>query len=308
MDVVGVGRAVMDYCLLVESYPSVDEKTVALDRFYGSGSPVPNALCALAGWGHETSFVGAVGGDHEGRLFEEDIQSYGVGSEHLVIREQEATPRAFLWVEKTNGRRTIVLDRDIAPLSSGELPLPLLQTSRFLLIDGVEADTAIDAAKVVRAAGGQVMLDAGNVRDRMEEQITLTDWLIVPITFIRAWFGGVDLFQAARDLRELGPKAVVITNGAAGCVAAWDEGVQWFQSYPVKTVDTTGAGDLFHAGFIYGLSQGWGMHDCIRWASAAGALATTALGGRGCLPSKDQVERLLRDAGDGLDAWKGQDG
>lgn len=308
MAIAGVGRAVMDYSLLVKSYPSVDEKTVALDRFYGSGSPVPNALCALASWGQQCAFTGVVGDDPEGSRFQQDISAYGVDAEYLHVRKQEATPRAFIWVEKSSGRRTIVLDRDIAPLSSGELPLSLLQSSHFLLIDGVEADAAIEAAKVVRSMGGQVMLDAGNVRDRMEEQITLADWLIVPITFIRAWFGGVDLFQAARDLRELGPKAVVITNGAAGCVAAWSEDVRWFQAYPVKSVDTTGAGDLFHAGFLHGVSQGWQVPDCVRWASAAGALATTALGGRGCLPSKDEVERLLREAGDELDAWKGGNG
>ncbi|MCB2198064.1 sugar kinase [bacterium] len=269
---------------------------------------MPNALCALASWGHSCSFVGVVGDDVEGSRFRQDISTYGVDPEFLLVREQEATPRAFLWVEKTSGRRTIVLDRDIAPLSSSELPLPLLQSSRFLLIDGVEADATIQAAKAIRAMGGQVMLDAGNVRDRMEEQIALTDWLVVPIAFIRNWFGGVDLFQAARDLRELGPRGVVITNGAAGSVAAWGQEVQWFQAYSVKSVDTTGAGDLFHAGFLHGVSQGWDVPDCIRWASAAGGLATIALGGRGHLPTKDEVERLLRDAGDELDVWKGSDG
>ena len=301
MDVVGVGRAVMDYCLLVEKYPEVDQKTVALDRFYGSGSPVPNALCQLAHWGLSSHLIAAIGGDMDGEQFRTDVRGYGVETAGLIVREQEMTPRAFLWVEKKSGRRTIVLDRDIAPLSPDELPSGIFESSHFLLIDGVEADAAIEAARLTHAAGGQVMLDAGNVRDRMEEQLEHTDWLIVPIAFIRAWFGSVDLFQAAQDLCDLGPRAVVITNGAAGCVAAWDGQVQWFPAYRVDSVDSTGAGDMFHAGFLYGLSKKWTIPACVKWASATGALATTALGGRGCMPDVNEVYSLLQSAGESLE-------
>lgn len=305
MDVIGVGRAVMDYSLLVEKYPNVDEKTVALDRFYGSGSPVPNALCQLAAWGVSTSLVAVVGNDRDGDFFRDQIESAGVEVEQLFTRQQEATPRAFIWVEKKSGRRTVVLDRDIAPLSPDELPSQSISSARFLLIDGVEADAAIASAQMIREAGGQVMLDAGSVRGRMEEQVALADWLIVPVGFIREWYGSVDLFQAAKDLCDLGPKAVVVTNGAAGSVAAWDGRVEWFQAHRVEAIDTTGAGDVFHAGFLYGLIQHWNVSDCIRWASAAAALATTALGGRGCLPDKQQVEHLLEEAGVVLDGSRG---
>lgn len=217
-DVVGIGRAVMDYAVLVKSYPQVDEKTVALDRYYGSGSPVPNALCQLAAWGWNASLTSVVGDDHEGELFRREVGSHGVDEGNVLTRKQEATPRAFIWVEEGSGRRTVVLDRGIAPLSLEELPLSMLDQCRFLLVDGVEADAAIAAATHVREAGGEVMLDAGHVRERMEEQLALADWLIVPKAFILAWFGSVDLFQAVKDLQVLGPRAVVVTNGPAGCI------------------------------------------------------------------------------------------
>jgi len=288
----------MDYCVLVEKYPNVDEKTVALDRYYGSGSPVVNAICQLAVFNCDTRLIAAIGGDRDGERFAENIMGFGIDRDYLRIREQEATPRAFIWVEKQSGRRTVVLDRDIAPLSPDELPLNELESANFLLIDGVEADAAIAAAQIVRNAGGRTMLDAGAVREHMTEQLALTDYLIVPVAFVREWFGAMDLFQACRELLATGPQLVVVTNGAAGSVAAWEDATQWFPAYPVKSVDTTGAGDLFHAGYLYGLTQEWSVEECIRWASATAALGTTALGGRGHLPTIEEVRALLAESGE----------
>jgi sulfofructose kinase len=297
-DVVGVGRAVMDYCVLIEQYPEPDEKTEAVDRFYGSGSPVPNALCQLAVWDHNTSLVAKVGDDSDGTLFIDQVKSLGVNCEHVTRSSLERTPRAHIWVTKSSGSRTIVLDRDIAPLSQDLLPSTILERSNFLLLDGYEADVAIRAAQIVHVAGGEVILDAGNIRPRMEEQLALADWVIVPLAFAKAYFDGMDLFDVVRDLLSKGAKGAIVTNGAAGSVSGVAGGnVEWIGSYPVKVVDTTGAGDIFHAGIIHGLINGWDLADTIKWASAAGALATTKLGGRGMLPTKSEVSALLLENG-----------
>jgi len=294
IDVIGVGRAVMDYAVLVTKHPVVDQKTEALDRFYGSGSPIPNALCQLAGWGWSTSLVAVVGDDRDGEEFLSCITSCCVNVDHVTRREGQPTPRAFLWVEKGSGRRTVVLDRALAPLSPRDLPSKELDHCRFLLADGYEADANLEAMERVRKAGGEVMIDAGSIRDKMDEQLAICDWIIVPLAFAKAYYGNTDLFEVARDLKSRGAKAAVVTNGAAGCVAAWGDNTEWFRSYPMETVvDTTGAGDLYHAGFLHGLLKGWAIPSCIRWASATGALATTAFGGRGKMPSCDEVEELL---------------
>lgn len=298
-DVCGVGRAVYDHCVLVDRHPEADTKTVALDRWRGSGSPVPNALCQLARWGRSVGLQAAVGGDVEGERIREQLQASGVDVRSLQVRSTDRTPTAYIWVERGSGRRTIVLDRNLASLSSDELSCDPIRGSRALLLDGWETDAALEGANIAHETGVQVVLDAGGVRDRMDRMLGVTDWLIVPAAFVRDYYEEpVDLFHAVRDLlargRGDGARGVVITNGPAGSVGA-ERGrpPQWFQAYPVDAVDTTGAGDVFHAGFIHGLLAGWRFEMCVRWASAAAALSVTALGSRGKLPSRGEVRELL---------------
>ncbi|MCB2210828.1 carbohydrate kinase family protein [bacterium] len=298
-DAVGVGRAVYDRALLVEKHPEVDQKTVALDRWQGSGSPVPNALCQLAMWGWRTTLQAGIGGDVEGERIRAELDRIGVHTESLQVRSTALTPSASIWVEKKSGRRTIVLDRDLAPLSPDELSSEAISTARCLLLDGWETEAALEAAKIARDNEVDVVLDAGHVRDRMDDLLAVTDWLIVPVSFTRDYFGNVDMFVATRELLARGPagaaKGVIITNGAGGSVAlARGCDPTWMTAYPVKAVDTTGAGDIFHAGFIHGLLMGWTFDACVRWASAAAALSTTALGARGTLPTREEVLSLLR--------------
>lgn len=293
--IIGVGRAVYDHSLLLDHYPDEDEKTVSIDRFHGSGSPVPNALSLLARWGHDTLLVAVIGDDSTGSLFMEDLRQLKVSSEYVITREQEVTPCAYIRVNRTNGSRSVVLDRTIAPLTVDELPSNVLRQSQVLLIDGWETDAAIQAATTVREASGKVMLDAGDIRPRMEELLSVTDWLIVPLAFAQNYQRNANLFELAQHLRNQGPELAIITNGTGGCVASWLDQTKWFPAFSVPTVDSTGAGDCFHAGMIHGLLNQWDIPDCIRWASAAAAINTTALGGRGKLASIEEVEALLAE-------------
>ncbi len=292
-DVVGVGRAVYDLAVVISQHPQADEKTESLDRYEGGGSPVPTALCQLARWKWRTLLNAVIGMDYFGDLFLKSTQSFGVHTEAVIRRADEATPRAFIWVEQKSGKRTVVLDRTITPLAPAELPHQQLKFCRALLIDGWEAEAAIAAAKIVHASGGKVMLDAGNVRPRMEEQLALADWIIVPMAFVRAYYGEMNVFEVVKHLRRKGAELAIVANGAGGCVASWETETAWFQASPAKVVDTTGAGDVYHAAIFHGLFKKWSVPETIRWASAAAALATTALGGRGKLPTENEVQDFL---------------
>jgi len=300
-DVIGVGRAVYDYSVLVSSYPECDSKAEAQASFTGSGSPVPNALCQLGSWDIKTLLHANVGDDVEGSRFIDEVSSYSVDTSAVKILKGQRTPRAYIWVEQNSGKRTIVLDRDIAPLSPDSLPYDILSNCSVLLIDGWEADAAIEAARFVKAGKQnnnsintcKVMFDAGNIRPRMEELLALSDWIVAPEAFLKAYYKGKSAEYAVADIISRGAEYAVITSGEKGCIAAWKSEVQHFPSYPAESVDTTGAGDVFHAGIIYGILKKLTVPDTIRWASAAAALSTTKLGGRGLLPGKNDVKLLI---------------
>ena len=96
-------------------------------------------------------------------------------------------------------------------------------------------------------------------------------------------------------MRDYGAELAIITNGPGGCVAAWENNVNWFPAYkPAKTVDSTGAGDLFHAGLLHGILKNWDVADCVSWAAATAALSLGGFGGRGFLPDVLEVEQFLK--------------
>ncbi|MBZ0264485.1 hypothetical protein K8I28_07435 [bacterium] len=291
--ILGVGRAVYDLVVVVPKYPEVDSKGNAIDRFRGTGSPVPNALSQLSLWGHDTSLVATIGNDYYGKLIKIELESTQVRSEHLKILADSETPTAHIWVEEKTGKRTIVLDRTIASLSPQDLPSDEIEQCDALLIDGWETEAAIEVAHEVRRNGGRVMLDAGAVRDRMETLLGLTDWIVVPVAFAKEFLKGQDLFEAVNNLRNFGSDLAIITNGAGGCVASWDDSTTWFPAFKTDTVDTTGAGDVFHAGIMHGMLNTWKMEQVIQFASAAAAIATTKLGGRGKLPIVQEIAKFL---------------
>lgn len=98
--------------------------------------------------------------------------------------------------------------------------------------------------------------------------------------------GGRALLAAAEHLRDLGPGVVVVTEGEEGSWCASDEGSFHVPAYPTKSVvDTTGAGDVFHGGFLYARSRGWELERALRLASASASLKCRALGGRAGIPT-----------------------
>ncbi|MBI1928057.1 hypothetical protein HYR99_27915 [Candidatus Poribacteria bacterium] len=103
--------------------------------------------------------------------------------------------------------------------------------------------------------------------------------------------------DVVQRLCDLGARIAVVTLGERGCVAKWERGLFAFPAFPVNVVDTTGAGDAFHGGFIYGLLHDWSVAETVRFASAVAALNCCALGGRSGLPTLGMIERFLVEIG-----------
>ncbi|MCZ6679310.1 MAG: PfkB family carbohydrate kinase [Candidatus Poribacteria bacterium] len=111
--------------------------------------------------------------------------------------------------------------------------------------------------------------------------------------FVQEWMPDTPVEAVLQRLCEFGAKIAVVTLGERGCVAKWEKGIFAFPAFPVNVIDTTGAGDAFHGGFIYGLLQDWPVEQTIRFASAVAALNCCNLGGRSGLPTVEEVDRFL---------------
>lgn len=293
-DVVGVGHAAVDYLGVVPRYPDVDTK-IELSQFsMQGGGPVATALVTLATLGVRTSFVGKVSDDDFGRFISQGLSEAGVDTSSLIVDAGHVSPISFIAVEQSSGRRTIFYTRgDVARLTESEIPVQLLQEAKILHVDGLQMVAQVAAARVARDSGVQVVYDAGSPREGMQDLLGLTDVLIASERFA-AEVGGGALAESLKVMRALGPQTVVITIGEDGSVGMEQDETYILPALAVEVADTTGAGDVFHGAFIFAMLQGWDLRERMRFANAAAGLKCRSLGGRGGIPTRDEIDRALR--------------
>ena len=292
-EVVGVGHCAVDYLGLMERYPEVDSK-VELDQFsIQGGGPVATALVALSTYGISCAFIGKISDDDFGIFIRHGLREGGVDTGSLVVERDRVSPMSFIAVERESARRTIFWTRgNVSALQPEELDLDLIAQAKVLHLDGIHPQAQIAAARHARQHGVHVVLDAGTPREGWQELLGNTDTLIASERFASETASGT-LAESLRLLSEHGPTTVVITIGRDGSVGMENGETYIVPALAVKAVDTTGAGDVYHGAYIYGLLQGWGLRERMRFASAAAGLKCRVLGGRAGIADLQQVLQAM---------------
>lgn len=300
-EIVGLGMVTIDVLATVPHLPGHDEVfEIPLVEVHGGG-PVASALAAAARLGTRCAVVGSVGDDTWGDWIAAGLTDVGVDVSHLYRRAGSASPRAVVLVEGGAGRRSIMYSLgDSLHLKVDEVPWELLRSARALHLDGVHPAAALVAAREARSKGVIVSYDggAGPFWPGLDELLPLVDVLIVAKDFATRATGLDVVTDAGRSLSRWGARHVVVTDGAEGAWS-WVGERTWHQpAFHVDVVDTTGAGDAFHGGYLHALLAGEDAARCLRFASAVGALACTRLGGRAGLPDRSTVDAFLADVHD----------
>jgi sulfofructose kinase len=280
---------------VVDRPVAADAKQRLRAEFRQPGGQVPTALVALQRWGLRTAYVGPFGDDEGGELQRSSLAAEGVDVSACVLRAGVPSQISVILVDRVTGARTVLWDREPGlELAAGDLDQTRLVSGRALLMDADRADTALLAAGWARAAGTLVVLDVDEPGPRTGELLAASDVAIVAGSFARRFTAETSLRTALRRMCANGPALVVATLGAGGALAC-ERGVFHFvRSFSVPVIDTTSAGDLFHAGCLFGLLRGWDARRALRFAAAAAALECTALGGRSAIPSLERVLELAR--------------
>lgn len=295
MKVSGLGQCSLDYISIVRRYPEEDTKEEALDLAVQGGGPVATALVALSRLGFRTFFSGRVSDDEAGLEIRNGLKEEGVDIRGLKVKKGGRSQTAFILVNRKNGSRTILWQRPtVPPLTPGEVEPALIKKGRMLLLDGLMKEASLKAADIARASKIPVMLDAGRVRPGMLKLASLSDYIVCSEEFAR----GLELSpkEALKRLSLFKPKAVTVTLGAKGSLT-WHEGRVFHQpAFKVRAVDTTGAGDVFHGGYIYGVLKGWEMENTVEFASAFAALKCLKPGGRAGIPSLSETLKFIKTA------------
>lgn len=298
MIVTGLGQCSLDSLALVDAYPRVDTKKEILEWHEQGGGPVATALVALSRLGVACLFYGTTGDDPAGKKIRQSLTDEGVDVKGLAQREKSSSQIAFIVIEKGTARRTIFWKRPSgSPLLPDELGADFLEGSDFLLLDGLMKDASLAAARRARTLGIPVMLDAGSVRPGLLDITKSSDYVVASEEFAKG-LGWVLTPEVLRQEKEkMGVKALTITLGEQGSITASDDQVFEVPAFRVNAADTTGAGDVFHGGYIYGLLQGWSLRNVVIFASALAAMKCRMTGGRTGIPSLGEVLNFLKEHG-----------
>jgi sulfofructose kinase len=250
-------------------------------------------VVACQSWGLSTRYVGKLGDDDAARLHAREFTRMGV--EGQLIHVPGATSARSLILVDRRGERTVLCRRDErVTLRPEELKREWIVNARALHVDGHDTAAATLAAGWARAAGVPVVADLDDIYPGVDALVEKVDYLVVSRDFPGRLTGESNLKTALREIQtRYGCVLTAATLGPDG-VLAWDgDRFHYAPAYRVPVVDTTGAGDIFHAGFIYGLSQGWALERQLDFSCAAAALNCMHEGARGGIRSVEAIETLM---------------
>jgi sugar/nucleoside kinase (ribokinase family) len=296
VDLVGVGLNATDTLIPLAEFPAYGSKVEYLSETVMPGGQTASAVVACQMWGVRSRYVGKLGDDDAAKLHAGEFARLGVDA-RLVQVPGAASPKSLILVD-SHGERTVLCRRDDRLiLQPEELHREWITSARVLHLDGYDTAAATVAARWAREAGIPVTADLDEIYPGVDALIENIDYLIVSRDFPLRLMHENDLHIALQKMQSrYGCKLTAATLGPDG-VLAWD-GQRFHASaaYKVPVVDSTGAGDIFHAGFIYGLLQGWDLARQLDFSCAAAAMNCMADGARGGIQTVEAIEAFMASA------------
>lgn len=296
-DAAGFGVNAVDHLLVVPEFPHSDTKTRLVEHKLGAGGQTASAIVALQRLGMRTTYAGRFGSDAEGRLGLQSLRDEGVDLEFAETIEGAMTQVGYILIEAERGERTVIWNRDERlAYSDHDAPVELAAKARVIHLDSHDPLACARMARAARSAGTIVSADIDNVYEGLPELLPLIDVLISSKEFPRLLTGLDDSRAALSEIKSrYGCALVGLTKGGRGATVLC-EGIfletPAFQ-VPGGCVDTTGAGDAFHGGFLYGLLQDEDIETSLRIGCAVAALGCRGLGARTKLPTLKELDAFL---------------
>lgn len=297
-DVVGIGLNATDTLLIVPHFPSYAGKGPFTQEILSPGGQVASAMVACAKLGLRTKYVGTLGDDLRGQVQMESLLTSGINLDHVQQRKNCQNQSAYIVIDQSTGERTVFWQRpECLRLKPEEIVPEMITNARLLHIDGHDTPAMEKAARIARENGIPVTVDIDTIYKGFERVMPYVDYLIASSEFPVQWTHQNDPFKALEMIQEeFGMRCAAMTLGAHGALALMDGKFHYSPAFVVNCVDTTGAGDVFHGGFCYGVLAGWEIGKVLEFSNAMAALNCTAIGARGGIANLAKAEALMARA------------
>jgi len=311
--VVGLGMACLDQLLLWEDIgrPVRGNRLIACQ--WQGGGPAGTAMVTVARLGGRAEMWSAVGDDWIGDLILRGLAEDRVDASQIVRVKGCRGTHMIACIDQPTGDRCFFHATQYVHPRRPVGDLKRLGRAGCLLVDGTRPASDLRAARQARRLGVPVVADVGWWTEERPAVLKHVDYAILSEHSARslgalsaagktarrarelAQARPLDLRMVCQAVRDMGPPCVVITLGARGLVYLDGERFGRMKAFRVNVVDTTGAGDVFHGAFCWGLVEGLALERNLEFASAAAAMKCGQIGGRAGIPTRRQVVRFLKE-------------
>lgn len=297
LDVVGFGTNAVDFLIQVPEYPKFNSKIELSDYTQAAGGEVATTMVGLQRLGLRTSYIGRFGVDAAGDFGIRTLREEGIDLTYAEQIQGARTQIAFIVIDERSGERTVIWQRDEnLAFSADEAPVEIVSRSRVLHFTPHDARACLEMAKAAKKAGTIVSVDIDNLFEGVQELLSHVNIFIASAELPEKLFGHADRREALREIRSMfGCEIVGVTLGEAGSLLLCGDTFVETRGFAVPggCKDTTGAGDAFRVGLLYGLLNGDTIERSAQTANAVAALKCRAIGARTALPTASELSGLL---------------
>jgi len=293
MKYVCLGNSVYDTTVITEKYPVENRKQVSEKVIECGGGNAANSAFLLASWKCDVDLMSTLGDDYYGRKIMQEYYNIGINCDYIEIKQNYKTRRCYVISNKENKTRTIISSpkQDIR-----RLKISTPSNYNYILIDGYYIDTANELLEKNKNAVS--ILDLEKNIDEIIELGKKVNYIICSEDFAEKFTKislkdrNLNMLKECHQRMEkyFNNSNIIITLGESGSYTKiTTSDYKLIPTIKVDSIDTTGAGDIFHAAFAYFLSKNYDIEKCIKFSSIASALSTTKIGCRYKIPTLKEV-------------------
>lgn len=296
-DVVGFGTNAVDYLIVVPEYPAFDSKIRLTEYVQSAGGEAATTMVGLRRLGLKTAYVGRFGKDREGDFGLRTLLDENVDTRFAEQIGGARTQVGFIIIDERSGERTVIWERDeLLAYTAEDAPVEAAEFGKILHFTPHDAQACLRLAKAAKAAGAVVSIDIDNIFEGVAELLPHVDIFVSSAEFPEKLVEIKDRKESLREIkRRFGCRIAGMTLGEKGSlILCEDEFIETGGfAVPNGCKDTTGAGDAFRVGLLYGLLKGKTVEDAARMANAVAALKCRALGARTALPNGAELLEMI---------------
>ncbi len=287
-----IGQSAFDLTIPVDKYPEENKKIKVSDVYECGGGASNNAAYLLALWHNDVYFATSIGKDESGMKIKNELASVGVKLDYLNEIENVKTTTSYILANRSNGTRTIITHA--SPLMHFDSNTNINLKPNVILFDGKEIDLALRTVKNNPEA--IKIIDAGSFNETTVELSKCCDYIVCSNDFAKGYTGidfdynDINKIYEVYDLIQKDYKGkLIITLESFGSITKIDNEFKLVKSIPVTSVDSTGAGDIYHGAFTHFIANGYNLLDTMKYANIAGALSVTKIGSKNSMPRYEDV-------------------